>query len=134
MKFVLLSKEHIYLIHKKSIEEFGGQQGYFDYTDSKIESILSLQYPVFGHDKYPSILKRQRCSCIFTKGHCFVDGNKRVGINSAIVLLTLNGYEDFLNDYEGYDKTLEIASSTHDELERDRYILELANWLKIYFK
>jgi death-on-curing protein len=47
----------------------------------------------------------------FTKGHCFVDGNKRIGIQSAIVLLTINGFIDFLDDYDGYIKTLEVAYS-----------------------
>jgi death-on-curing protein len=46
----------------------------------------------------------------FTKGHCFVDGNKRLGVQSAIIFLMLNGYEDYLDDDEGYKKTMEIAA------------------------
>lgn len=131
----LLSKEHIYLIHTVSIEDFGGRMGFFNHTDSMIESILAQQYPVFGYDKYPTIFdKAAMLLYFFTKGHCFVDGNKRVGINTAIVLLTLNNYKDFLNDKEGYQKTVMIASSQIHENERDKYIKELATWLSYNFK
>lgn len=67
----------------------------------------------------------------FTKGHRFVDGNKRVGIQSAIVFLDINGYEDYLDDDEGYD--MEIAASNTSEDERDTYINNLAEWLSQRF-
>jgi len=129
-----LSKEHIYMIHEATIRTFGGNSGYYDYTDHRIDSILSLQYPVFGFDKYPTIFqKAAMLMYFFTKGHCFVDGNKRVGIQSAIVFLDINGYEDYLDDDEGFDKTMEIAASNISEDERDNYIKNLADWLSQRF-
>ena len=53
-----LSKEHIYMIHEATIPEFGGNPGFYDYTDRRIESILSLQYPVFGYNKYPDLFPK----------------------------------------------------------------------------
>ena len=60
-----------------------------------------------------------------TKGHCFVDGNKRVGLTAPGLLLKLNGFHDQLEDkLEGYYKTMEIAASNISESERDGYIKE----------
>lgn len=70
----------------------------------------------------------------FTKGHCFVDDNKRLGIQSAIIFLMLNGYEDYLDDDEGYQKTMEIAALELPELKRDLYINQLAEWLAMGFR
>ncbi len=135
MNIVCLSEEHIYMIHKASIATFGGDPGYYDYTDGRIESILAHQYPVFGHDKYPNIFQKAAMLLyFFTKDHCFIDGNKRVGIQTAIVFLTVNSYIDELDDDDGYNKTMEIASSTVSEAGRDTYIEELAQWLSTRFK
>lgn len=134
-KIQCLSKEHIYLIHEEAIKQFGGDYGYYDYTDGRIESIIALQYPIFGHDKYPgSYSKAAMLMYFFTKGHCFVDGNKRVGAQSAIVFLDINGYDDLLDDDEGYLKTMEIAEIKLLEKDRDQYILHLSRWLSKRFK
>jgi death-on-curing protein len=125
-----LTKEHIYLIHDIAIQTFGGEDGVYNITDGRIESILSQQFPIFDYEKYPSVFQKAAMLLyLFTKGHCFVDGNKRVGIQSAIVLLNLNGYEDNLEDIDGYNKTMEISSSKIPENLRDSYIDSLAIWL-----
>ena len=129
-----LAKEHIYLMHEETIKTFGGDAGYYDFTDQRLESILSQQYLVFGFDKYPSIFQKAAMLMYFlVKGHCFIDGNKRVGIQSAIVFLEVNGFEDALDDDEGYLKTMGVAASTLSEIERDNYINDLADWLSKRF-
>ncbi|MBU7008607.1 type II toxin-antitoxin system death-on-curing family toxin [Phosphitispora fastidiosa] len=111
------------MIHEESIILFGGEPGYYDYTDGRIESILSLQYPIFAHDKYPNIFQKAAMLLFFfTKDHCFIDGNKRVGIQSTIVFLTINGLIDNLDDDDGYLKSMEVASSRVSEVNRDAYI------------
>lgn len=57
----MLTKEHIYAIHSEAINEFGGDTGTYDYTDSKIENILTQQYSCFGYDKYETVLKKENC-------------------------------------------------------------------------
>jgi len=133
-KIRYLSREHIELIHDQAIKKFGGDAGYYDYTIDRIESILGQQYPHFGYDKYPTIFhKAAMLMYFFTNDHCFVDGNKRVGIQSAIVFLDVNGYEDNLDDEEGYNKTVEVATIKLSEMERDSYIESLATWLSERF-
>lgn len=117
-----------------AIDTFGGFDGYYDYTEGRVESILSQQYPIFGYNKYPDIFqKAAMLMYFFTKGHCFPDGNKRLGIQSAIVFFTINGYEDNLDDDEGYEKTIEIASSQLQGEQVDLYIMQLAQWLSKRF-
>lgn len=129
-----LDKEHIYMIHKEVIKDFGGELGFTIETDRKIESILAQQYPYFGYNKYPTVYhKAAVLMYMLTKGHCFIDGNKRVGINAAIVFLTINGYEDHMTDDDGYEKTMEIAGVQVAESQRDSYINELAHWLSKRF-
>lgn len=131
---LFLTREHIKIIHSQTIEMFGGNPGYYENTYDKIDSIIAQQYPLFGYDKYPTIFeKAAMLMYFFVKGHCFVDGNKRVGVQSAIVFLSVNGYEDNLDDDEGYEKTIEVASLDVSEVNRDAYIKELAFWLSERF-
>jgi len=66
------------------------------------------------------------------KGHCFPDGNKRVAVLAAIVLLDINGYETIFTDEEGYEITMEVAASNVSEENRLSYIQWLAKWLEQY--
>ena len=134
MEIQFLTSEHIYLIHEDQIQKYGGQEGHYNFTSDRIESILAQQYPCFEVDKYPDIFqKAAMLMYFFIKGHCFIDGNKRLGIQSAIIFLMLNGYEDHLDDDEGYQKVMEIASLELPELKRDQYLLDLAHWLSERF-
>lgn len=129
-----LTLNHIYLIHKSSINEFGGDNGLYVDTEGKIESILSQQYSYFGYENYPSVFhKAAMLLYFFAKDHCFVDGNKRVAIQSVIVFLTLNGYIDNLDDNEGYDMTMAVAASRISERQRNEYINSIAKWLSQNF-
>lgn len=89
---------------------FGGSPNYYHNTKDKIESIIAQQYSRFGYDKYPSIFEKAAMLWYFlTKGHCFVDGNKRVSFYAATTLLKINGFRDTVNDDEAYDKAIQIA-------------------------
>ncbi|PYG84258.1 death-on-curing protein [Ruminiclostridium sufflavum DSM 19573] len=131
---VYLTSEHVFFIYNDALNNFGGEIGLYIDTSDKIESILSQQLPIFGYDKYPSVFQKAAMLLyFFVKSHCFVDGNKRVAIQSAIVFLCLNGYEDCLDDLEGYTMTIEVALSNILENERDEYINYIANWLSKRF-
>lgn len=131
----LLDKEDIYIIHRKVIDDFGGDTSYYSNTDEKIESILSQQYGFFGHDKYSTVYDKAAILMYFLiKGHCFCDGNKRVGFVSTVVLLTLNGLDDNIDGLERYYKAMEIAELQLRGEKVDEYISYLSDWLKQRFK
>ena len=69
---------------------------------AKLESIVSQQYAFFGIEQYQSLFEKAAMLLYFiAKGHCFPDGNKRVAILAAIVLLDINGYETIFTDGSG---------------------------------
>ncbi len=130
----LLDAEDILAMHQSAIDNFGGSKGFYSDTIEKIQSILSQQHSHFGYDKYPSIFdKAAMLWYFFTKDHCFVDGNKRVGFYAAATLLGINGYVDQLDDDAGYDKAIQIACSDFSGVELDQFLMELADWLRQNF-
>lgn len=127
---ILLETERVFDIHDNQIQLYGGLQGHYFNSRDRVESIVAQQYPIYGYEKYPTLyLKAAMLMVFFAKGHCFPDGNKRVGITAAMTLLLLNGCESHLNDDEGYDKTIKIAETEFNNDSRDRCIIELADWL-----
>lgn len=69
----------------------------------------------------------------FAKGHCFIDGNKRVSAFCAITFLKINGYKDNLNNEIANNKIWNISESKIVENLRDDYINSIAEWLSQYF-
>ncbi|WP_425057938.1 hypothetical protein SCACP_25090 [Sporomusa carbonis] len=127
----LLDVDHIIEIHEFSIRNFFGLGGLREDSVAKLESIVAQQYSLFGVDRYPSLFEKAAMLLYFlAKGHCFPDGNKRVAILAAIVLLDINGYETTFTNDEGYEMTMEVASSNISEENREQYIRWLANWLE----
>jgi death-on-curing protein len=126
----LLEVDVIFAIHENQIQQYGGDSSHYIYSRERVESIVSQQYPLFGYDKYPTIhLKAAMLMVFITKGHCFVDGNKRTGLASALVFLTINGYTGQVGNQEVYDKTMEIACAEFNNDSIDEYVKELADWL-----
>lgn len=127
----LLTVNQLLQIHEHVISRFGGDPAHYDTTRAKLESIVAQQYPHFGIDRYSGVFTKAAMLLYFiTKGHCFVDGNKRVGIQAALMLINLNGFMDQIPQHEGEMKVLSIAASQVPDAERPRYINNLAVWLQ----
>lgn len=60
---------------------------------SSLQYILdTIQHPIYGVDKYPSLIdKAAALAWWIIEGHIFNDGNKRTGMQAAIELLEING-------------------------------------------
>lgn len=129
-----LNFDDIIDIHNTAIECNGGDAGSYPETESKIESILSQQYGYFGHDEYPTIYnKAAMLFYFFTKGHCFVDGNKRVGLGAMLYILDINGYSDMSEEDDWYELTLEVAISSYSGEDLRKYIQWISDFLKKRF-
>lgn len=129
----VLNLEIVLAIHDQQLDLYGGEPGIKDGNTGTIESILSKQTEVFfGYEKYPSIFnKGAMLWYFFTKGHCFNDGNKRVGFVSCVLFLELNGYELVVPEEKATLKSLEVASNMYRSVDIDTYILEdLSEWLE----
>jgi death-on-curing protein len=88
-----LDVDAILFIHKHMIEWYCGDNNYYAETINKIESIQKAAMLLY----------------FFIKDHCFVDGNKRVALQSAVTLLNLNGYEDIFDDEDAYELVIKTA-------------------------
>jgi len=131
MNIVCLAKEDIVKFHTKAISVFGGSIGYYIDTEGKIESILSQQFGCFGHDEYPSVFDKAAMLLYYlVKGHCFVDGNKRVGYYAMVAMLRINGYKEYFDSDFGYKLTIDVATSHYRRNEVKVFIKSIAEILR----
>lgn len=134
MDIKCITLEDVKLIHKWNIEYYGGSLEYFSETENKVESILSQQYGYFGHDEYPSVYEKSAMLLyLFIKGHCFVDGNKRVGISTMFHMFEINGFVEVDIEYDWYKLTLEVATSNYRQSDIKKYIRQIARFLMSKF-
>jgi len=133
MNYVLV--EHVIDFHKYVIEVSGGDSWHYRHTLSSVESILAQQYTYFGVEKYPTVHdKAATLMYMLAKNHCFVDGNKRIGLQIAMFMLSINGYDFTATEEQKVDKMLEIANFDVHESSYEGYLVQLSQWLKKYSK
>jgi death on curing protein len=106
-----LSVEHVLVIHRRSIEEFGGDPSVRD--QGLLESAVAMPAAQFGgaflHDTVPAMA----AAYLFhlCRNHPFVDGNKRTALASAEVFLLLNGMRFDARNDALEELTLGVAAS-----------------------
>jgi death on curing protein len=111
--------------HHEQLREHGGLQGIRD--PNGLEAALSR--PQQKHSYQENIDDADlaaACAYGLSKGHCFADGNKRVGLAVALIFLELNGLElaaDVTND-DVVAITLATASGEVDESMLTRWFRE----------
>lgn len=86
-----LCKEHVIAVHRRMIEEFGGEGGVRDHA--LLESATAMPAARFaGQDLHKGIAAKAAAYLFhLCKNHAFVDGNKRTALAAAEVFLRLNG-------------------------------------------
>jgi death-on-curing protein len=86
-----LTVDHVVAIHRRMIEEFGGDPALRD--RGLLESAVAMPEAQFGGQYLHEDLAEQAAAYLFhlCRNHAFVDGNKRVALASAEVFLRLNG-------------------------------------------
>jgi len=106
-----LSLDHLLAIHRRSIEEFGGDPAVRD--QGLLESAIAMPAAQFGgrflHDGVPAMA----AAYLFhlCRNHPFVDGNKRTALAAAEVFLILNGIRLRATNDEVEALTLGVAAS-----------------------
>ena len=88
---VFLTADQVLAVHRRMIEEFGGDPAVRDY--GLLESAVAMPAAWFDgkflHDGVPAMA----AACLFhlCRNHPFVDGNKRTAVAAAEIFLRLNG-------------------------------------------
>ena len=77
--------------HRQQIERFGGSHGLRD--RGLLESALAQPEATFGGVFLHSELHEMAAAYLFhlVNNHPFVDGNKRIGLDAAMVFMEING-------------------------------------------
>ena len=118
-----LSLTEILLLHARLIQQTGGAGGVRDLA--RLESAIARPQAMFdGEDLYPDLWSKAAAlmeSLILN--HPFVDGNKRVGLASAGILLERNGYSLSADNDQVFDFTMSVA---HGDVRHE----EITQWLE----
>ncbi|MCC0784519.1 type II toxin-antitoxin system death-on-curing family toxin [Clostridioides sp. ES-S-0108-01] len=121
--YISLKLDEILKYHQKIITESGGSQGVKDIK--LLDSALNRANATFsGVDLYKTIEEKISVTThSLISNHCFIDGNKRIGISTMVLLCKLNEISIEYSQSELITLGLEVASNIADET----YIL---NWIK----
>lgn len=121
---IIISKEQIIELHKQLINETGGSQGIRD--EGLLDSAYNAPFQHFNKQElFPTIQqKAARLAYGIIKNHPFVDGNKRSGVHTMLILLELNGIELTYTQKELYTIILSVASGTAELSSLTEWILE----------
>lgn len=86
---IRLTKEQILLLHSNIIKMTGGSVGIRDIA--LLESALESPFQSYaGEELYPSIQANAARLCYgLVKNHAMVDGNKRIGVHTMLVVFYL---------------------------------------------
>jgi len=104
-----LSVESVLLVHRRVIEEFGGDPGLRD--RGLLESAVAMPHSSFAGEYLHSGMAEIAAAYHFhlCSNHPFVDGNKRVAVAAAELFLLVNGVELAATDKELEEMTLGVA-------------------------
>ena len=112
-----LTLEEVLIIHENQINLYGGSHGVRD--QGLLDSALAQPQATYdGQFLHQDIIEIAGAYCYhLIENHPFNDGNKRVGIASALVFLEMNDFELNCTEEELERFVLEVASgqrSKHD--------------------
>lgn len=131
----LLRKKDIILINKLTIEDVGGNfvppQNFLH--ESNLDYLIeAVDAEMFGDKMYPTIHQKAGLYMYnIIANHIFQDGNKRTGLESALLFLQLNNYDlkisitneiltNFTLSVAAGEKTLEEVQKWFEESIREK--------------
>lgn len=123
----LPSVEHIMRLHEKITAASGGSAGVREI--GLIESAIARGQASFaGIDMYPDIIEKAAAiGCGLTQNHGFVDGNKRIGMATALLILRRNGIQLSYTQEELIDLGLSAAQGSVG-------VTETIDWLRTHLR
>jgi len=122
-----LSVEDVLFIHEEQIERFGGSLGLREL--GLLESAVAQAQATFEGSFVHSDLFEMAAAYLFhlTSNHPFIDGNKRIGLASALVFLELNGVEVSHGTDLLYELTMSVACGAADKRKIAQTLRSLAS-------
>jgi death-on-curing protein len=122
---VFLSLSEVLDIHQDQITTYGGRADIRDL--GLLNSALGMPSAMFGGQFLHSDIFEMAAAYLFhiVRNHPFVDGNKRVGVVTAIVFLILNGIDFQSPEDDLTEMVLDVASG---EMSKSDIAVFLRQW------
>jgi len=116
--------EQLLIFHGKIVKETGGSNGVRDI--GLLDSALKKPFITFdGQDLYKGLYKKiSAITFSLIKNHGFVDGNKRIGVATMLLLLRLNNVSLRYDQSELVELGLNTAAGNYIEEDIEQWILE----------
>ena len=110
MEPFFLMLDEVLEIHEEQIERYGGSPGLRD--PGALESAVATPKATFGGEFLHTSIPAMAAAYLYhlCQNHPFIDGNKRVGANSAITFLLINDWEPTFEEEELVELVLSVAS------------------------
>jgi death-on-curing protein len=121
-----LSVDDVLSLHTDQLERYGGLPGVRD--AGALEAAVEMPRATFGGEYLHSDLFSMAAAYAFhiAESQAFVDGNKRTGLNAALVFLLMNGWEVVDERGRLYDAMIAIAVRQLDKTGLAQLLQELA--------
>jgi len=123
---VFLSVEDVLALHGEQLERYGGSPGVRD--QGGLESAVETPRATFDGEYLHASIFEMAAAYAFhiAESQALVDGNKRTGLNAALVFLLLNGWD--VRDPAGrlYDAMIAISARTMSKSGLAELLQELA--------
>lgn len=116
---IYLTKAEVIAINHNQVRLFGGNfvaPDNFLHEENLDYLLEAVQAELFGEPMYPDIHQKAGVYLFsIISNHIFQDGNKRTGLQAALIFLLFNQYEfvPSVNDEILIDFTLAVASAQH---------------------
>jgi len=107
----MITLKDVLVLHTYSIRDFGGSEGVRD--NGLLESAVERPFSTFsGEELYPTpFAKAAAILESIVKNHPFVDGNKRTGWLSCVIILRIFNYVFAFSQEDAYEFVIKVASS-----------------------
>lgn len=121
-----LEVDEVRVIQGEVIAESGGAAGIL--SEGDLESTLAKPRNLYLYDPEATLYDLAAAYGYgLVKNHCFVDGNKRIGLIAVYVFLAVNGVELEASEAEAAAFFLALAASQAPQGEA---MAEMARWLE----
>ena len=122
IEFITINE--VILCYEQIIDVTGGKKGLRDF--GLLDSSLNRCFVSFdGIELYPSIISKISVTCYsLINNHCFIDGNKRIGIQIMCILLELNNIFIDYSQKELIKLGLGVASGKIKENDIENWIIK----------
>jgi len=112
---IFLDLERVQEIHENQIRLYGGSMGIRDV--GLLESAVAMPRATFGGYYLHEDLFEMAAAYLYhlVQNHPFIDGNKRVGLATAVTFLKVNGIPVIADEDEAAEMVLSVAQGQADK-------------------